>query len=65
VLVYHLAMSDELSPPKHLSSQELVDAIRKQSDHTKQLLREGKLRRADAERLRDRLNESLQKDKEF
>jgi len=28
-------------------------------------LREGKLRRADAERLRDRLNESLQKDKEF
>lgn len=65
MLVYHLAMSDELKPTKHLSSDELINAIRKQSDLTKQLLREGKLRRADAERLRDRLNESLQKDKEF
>lgn len=61
--LYHAVMLDDQKPPKYMTSRELEEAIRMHRDYAKRLLAEAKLRRADAEKLRDRLDLSLQKGK--
>ena len=54
-------MLDNQKPPQYMTSQELEEAIRRHRDYARRLLAEAKLRRADAEKLLDRLDESLRK----
>lgn len=54
-------MLDDQKPPKYMTSQELEEAIRKYREYARRLLAEAKLRRADAEKLRDRLELYFQK----
>jgi len=54
-------MLDNHKPPPYMTSQELEEAIRRHRDYARRLLAEAKLRRADAEKLLDRLDESLRK----
>lgn len=56
-------MLDDKNPLEYMTSQELGESICKHREHVKRLLAEAKLRRSKAENLRDRLGESLQKDK--
>lgn len=61
--LYHAAMLDDQKPPKYMTSQELEEAIRKHREYAKRLIAEAKLHRENAEKLRDRLDHFLQKDK--
>lgn len=56
-------MLDNQKPPKYMTSLELEEAIRKHREYAKRLIAEAKLHRANAEKLRDRLDSVLQKDK--
>jgi len=56
-------MLDDQKPPKYMTSQELEEAIRKHREYAKRLIAEAKLHRENAEKLRDRLDHFLQKDK--
>lgn len=56
-------MLDDQKPMQYMTSQELEEAIRRHREYAKRLIAEAKLRRAEAEKLRDRLDLSLQKDK--
>lgn len=61
VLGYYLVMLDTQKSPQYMTSQELEEAIRKHREYAKRLISEAKIRRAEAEKARERFAESLQK----